>query len=174
VTVVSSLRLTGFKPDETVRTLVTIDTHVGFDFSAPTGAAGKGHIFLRDVSSAAFVELSIDLSSGRLSGVTLVGSVPAGRDLHLGSLKHSAGLPVFGNHGFDVDAVMPSRNEDAALSTAIGSDYLFIRLSDDAPDELVACGRAVFLFSKHVLVGVGATSLTSVEMNAARQSIAAS
>ncbi len=169
----STLRLTGCKPDESLRTNVVIDAHIGFDFSAPTGVGSTGHIFCRDASSATFVEISIDLSSGRLCGATLIGSLQSGADVDFGLLKRLEGLPVFGDHGFQADAVMPSRDVKVMLSLAVGGDHMVFRLSTDKPDTVMGCGRAVFLFSDNCLVGVGATSLTAAEIRTARQNILA-
>ena len=170
----ASLRLTGVKGDDITRTTVTIDPHVGFDFAAPGGAGGQGHIFLRDPLSDAFVELSIDLSSGRLCGATTVGTMPVGANVRLDHLPTTHGLPIFGAHGFDRDAVMPAHDVVAALSVVIGSDTILLCWTADLPDARVTCGRAMFLFLDQTLVGMGAQSLTAAEIKLARQTLVSS
>lgn len=169
-----ALQLTSFKENETFGTQVEIDEHIGFAFVAPSGALGNGHLFLKDDKTGAFVELSIDLLSGRLTGVTLVGSPPKSASKNIPLLDKApqkTGVPVFGNHGFDQNAVMPRKDRNTTLLLTMLSDGFVIQCGESRPDFLLVCGRARFLFAKNMLVGIGAVGLTMTEMTAFSRSL---
>jgi hypothetical protein len=170
----STLQLTSFKEAETSETKVEIDEHIGFAFIAPSGALGNGHLFLKDDKTGAFIELSIDLSSGRLTGATLVGSPLVNesiRFLSLDKVPQKKGLPVFGNHNFDQNAVMPRIEHIVTLSLIMLQDGFVIECGNSAPDSIVTCGRVQFLFARNILVGLAVVELTIAEMAAFKRSL---
>ena len=170
----TALQLTSFKEPETSETKVEIDDHIGFAFIAPSGALGNGHLFLQDDKTVAFIELSIDLSSGRLTGATLVGSPlinESTRFVSLDKIPKKNGLPVFGNHNFDKNAVMPRSKYIVTLSLIMLHDGFVIEYGDCAPDSILTCGRVQFLFTRNILVGIAAIELTVAEMAAFKRSL---
>ena len=170
----TALQLTSFKEPETSETKVEIDDHIGFAFIAPSGALGNGHLFLQDDKTVAFIELSIDLSSGRLTGATLVGSPlinESTRFVSLDKIPKKNGLPVFGNHNFDKNAVMPRSKYIVTLSLIMLHDGFVIECGDCAPDSILTCGRVQFLFTRNILVGIAAIELTVAEMAAFKRSL---
>jgi hypothetical protein len=169
-----ALQLTSFKENETSGTQVEIDEHIGFAFVAPSGALGNGHLFLQDDKTGSFVELSIDLSSGRLTGATLVGcplKIASKNIPLLDKVPQKTGVPVFGNHGFDQNAVMPRIDCNTTLLLTMLDDGFVIQCGESSPDSVLVCGRARFLFMRNILVGLGAVGLTMTEMAALSHSL---
>jgi hypothetical protein len=169
-----ALQLTSFSENEISETRVEIDEHVGFGFIAPSGALGSGHLFLKDDKTSAFLELSIDLSSGRLTGAILIGCpLPkeAKNSLSLDKLHKKNGLPIFGNHNFDHNAVMPRVDHNVTLSMTMLNDGFVIECGNAIPNSVLICGRARFLFAKNILVGLGAVGLSALEIDAFSRSL---
>ena len=163
------LRLTGVWPGETGT--VDSDEYVPFSFCATPGPFGNGLVLLYDPEDASsMIELKVNLVSGRLTGATLVGFGGAPAEIPddaLAGLAEETGLPVFAQHGFDEDAIMPTCRLTAPISYARAPGTHLIGIAAAPPDRLVRCGAPFFLFRDDRLIGFGATGLRDVQSAAA-------
>ena len=169
--------LTDIKRGEEGATSVVIDYYAPFTFEAPSGAGGSGLVFLTDEADATgstFVELFLDLSSGRLCRAVLIGKPtiltlpPSAR---LSRIKSENGVPVFDLTGLDRDAALPELRLAAPLTLALEADGFTIFCDPSPPDQMVICGRAQFRFAARRLVGLGAKALSGAEMAELRESL---
>jgi hypothetical protein len=177
VTGIALPTLIDIKHGEDGATSVAVDYYAPFTFEAPRGAGGSGLIFLTDVqdtTGSTFVELFIDLSSGRLCRAVLIGKpemLTLPMSARLSKPKKVDGLPAFALTGLNRDATLPELRIPVSLGLVMHPDGFTVICDAATPDQVVACGRAQFFFAAKRLVGVGASGLSTSELAELREAL---
>lgn len=132
------------------------DEHIPLQYRTPKTLGRTGYVFVVEAGGSGYVELALDLPTGRLVGATVV-SPPdaAGGPLDLGGLPTWEGAPLFEAPAFDPEAAPFRRRTTERMSRHPLGEGLLIRLGDAAPDRLLRAGDAVFLFAGRRLSGFG-------------------
>lgn len=150
--------------NEVGSTSLEVDPYAPLTFRSPAGT-GNGFLFIGKGSCLPFVELWVDLSSGRLTRAALVGSVV--RQVARATprlVPRESGLPALDTSAFPTDShSAPIIELDDVVTVDIEGSALFARWSQASADFAISCGRAIFLVTADQLSGFGVTDLTAEE-----------
>ncbi len=136
----------------------TFDPYVPLSLSFSEGVGPIATIVIRTQDDRTLVDLGIDMSTGRLTGATLVTtSVDMGdvsRKADTLAIRH--GIPCFSTEKFDHESFAPSAEIVTTIHVHDDAQRLSVYWGDQLPDAKILCGEAVVFLRNEMMIGFGA------------------